>query len=496
MALCLASAAPFAVQAQPSGTEGGPPTPVAVCAKGLLGDALDLQQALTRALCHDPRTQQSWAQWQARAAQLELERAQAWPIVTASADLGSARQRQREVAETTFNKGGVGQAALELSWVLMDFGQQRAGERVAQHSVLAAAAAHDDAVMEVTLSTARAFFALAEAQAVVQELGNEARFADELMSQHGQRNATAKVSNDKAALAATQPAKGRTSASSTRSSPRRGQADATVVPPSKTDAMDAEMERLRVRTERSRATLERRLSRGAWLQARGTLAQQLGVPLQNGLVVRVEDSGADATLTESALDPLLEEVLRDHPSLRAARARLGAADAELDLARRSAAPRLTLQHAQRAGRDVLRSNSREASMGLQLDVPLFAGFARKHRESMAQAQLDAARAELRSAEQQVALQTWAAYQSLQTHAVATRQAANFEADAKALAAAEMASYRAGNSDLTDLLDSHKTATEATLARISSLTAWRLARVQLAASLGRLHQALGATATRP
>ena len=41
---------------------------------------------------HHPRTQQSWAQWQARTAELRLQRAEALPTGTASIGVGHARQ--------------------------------------------------------------------------------------------------------------------------------------------------------------------------------------------------------------------------------------------------------------------------------------------------------------------------------------------------------------------------------------------------------------------
>jgi outer membrane protein len=453
---------------------------------------LGLQQAITRALCNDPRTQQSHAQWQARAAQLELERAQAWPAITATANAGSARQRLRESGSVTVSKAGVGNAALELSWLLLDFGQSQANTQAARWNTLAAAASHDDAALEVAAAAAAAFFALAEAEGVMQVLTQEARFTDELLAQGAQRVASAGPGKSKAPARSTSGPKLRPpaapGAASARARPRLGEAESTAPAPTTEQALDTELERLQLRADQSRAALERRLARGNLVQARGNLTALLGLPLHTELYVQADDGGADPAWTESAVEPLLQEVLRDHPALRAARARLGAADAGLESAQRSAAPRVLLQHAQRAARDVLRSDSRERVTSLQLDVPLFAGFARKHRESQAQAEVAGARAELRGVEQQVALQTWSAFQSLQTHAVALRQAKTYEDDAKALLAGELASYRLGNSDLHDVLDAHTTVSEASLARISSLTSLRLARMRLAAALGRLHHA--------
>ena len=48
---------------------------------------LSLSDAVALALCHHPRTQQSWAQWQARTAELRLQRAEALPTGTASIGL-------------------------------------------------------------------------------------------------------------------------------------------------------------------------------------------------------------------------------------------------------------------------------------------------------------------------------------------------------------------------------------------------------------------------
>lgn len=459
--------------------------------------ALSLPDAVALALCHHPRTQQSWAQWQARTAELQLQRAEAGPTGTASLGVGHARQWLRDNDGRSRQSAAVGQAALELSWVLLDFGQQRAGEQSAQWAAVVAAASHDDTVLDVAQTTAQAFFALVEAEATLRVLVQEARFTDDLLAQHSRRrSAEAPAAEAPAASAvAARPAgkPDRPGAKARRSPPLPAPVEPAeeVEPPASSSmetVMNTVLERLQLRADQSRATLERQLAQGNLNEARGNLATQLGWPLQQALQVVSDDSTPDTVAEMGTVEALLDEVQREHPALRTARARLGVAEADLDVARRSTAPRLTLQHGQRLSRDIDRSRSRDTSLGLVLEVPLFAGSLRREREAVARAQLEAARAELRSSERDVALQTWSACQAMQTHATALRHAQAHEADAQALLVGQLASYRTDHSDLSDVLNAHSILSEAILARVASLSAWRQARIRLAAALGRLHLA--------
>jgi outer membrane protein len=473
------------------------------CEQRAPAQPLSLPDAVALALCQHPRTQQSWAQWQARTAELQLQRAEAGPTGTASLGMGHTRQWLRDNAGRSTQSANVGHAALELSWVLMDFGQHRAGEQSAQWAAVVAAASHDDTVLDVAQTTAQAFFALVEAEATLRVLVQEARFTDDLQAQHSRRRAAENAPSAPPAaqtrIAASQAVAkpGRNSAKARRSSPPPAPAELPEPPePSSMESvLNTVLERLQLRADQSRATLERQLAQGNLNEARGNLATQLGLPLQQALQVVSDDSTPDTVAEMGAVEALLDEVQREHPALRTARARLGVAEADLDVARRSTAPRLTLQHGQRLSRDADRSRSRDASLGLVLEVPLFAGSLRREREAVARAQLDAARAELRSSEREVALQTWSAYQAMQTHAQALRDAQAHEADAQALLLGQLASYRTDHSDLSDVLHAHTTLSEAILSRVTSLSAWRQARMRLAAALGRLHMAPATASSR-
>ena len=159
------------------------------CEQRAPAQPLSLPDAVALALCQHPRTQQSWAQWQARTAELQLQRAEAGPTGTASLGMGHTRQWLRDNAGRSTQSANVGHAALELSWVLMDFGQHRAGEQSAQWAAVVAAASHDDTVLDVAQTTAQAFFALVEAEATLRVLVQEARFTDDLQAQRTHRSA-------------------------------------------------------------------------------------------------------------------------------------------------------------------------------------------------------------------------------------------------------------------------------------------------------------------
>jgi len=128
---------------------------------------------------------------------------------------------------------------------------------------------------------------------------------------------------------------------------------------------------------------------------------------------------------------------------------------------------------------------RDSRVALQLAVPIFDGFAKHYQLKAAAAEVELASADLRSAEQRVALEVWQAWQTLQseTEALAgTEKLLGFAT--KSLEVAQ-GRFKAGVGSTLELLEAQRAMADAAQQRINALASWRATRLRLAASLGRI-----------
>ena len=429
------------------------PAEAALLAGGLAAQALvcpahpreglvDLGEVVLRALCSDPRTRQSWAQLAAQLAELMVERSARWPTVGASLAAGHSAQTSRTPGEPPSRQAGaVWDAALELRWVLVDFGQRAAREQAAELAVVAANGSHDDTVQAVTLAAVQAYFALVEAKARLAMLREAERFTRELLVE-------------------------------ARRPQRSG------------EALD-KLGQMQARTSLARQVLDLRQAEGDLALARGALAVRMGYPPNAVMDVPLPTLQAPDLQFDSTVESMISLAQEAHPALRAARARLGVARAELLQAERSDRPTIAATASQRRLRDVQALGLGERAVGVQVDIPLFAGQDRQHRVRRAEARVDEARAGLREAGQDAALAVWTAYQGLRAASASVRMAQRYQRSAEDLLSAELEAFRQGDSDMFDVLDAHDSVMSAASAYLSGLTGLSLGRLRLAASLGQL-----------
>ena len=140
---------------------GGPECP----AQGVVGAGpISLAEVVKRALCHDPRTRQAWAESRLQAARLGLARAAYLPTLNATLSRARTGQTIGQGGSTARNDGATRIAQLELGWNLFDFGQREANVESARQTLQAAVASQDLGVQTVFLDAANAYFALLAAQ--------------------------------------------------------------------------------------------------------------------------------------------------------------------------------------------------------------------------------------------------------------------------------------------------------------------------------------------
>ena len=407
---------------------------------------ISLGEVVKRALCHDPRTRQAWAESRLQAARLGVARAAYLPTLTASLSEARSGQTVSQGGASTRTDAGTRSTRLDLGWNLFDFGQREASVESARQTLQAAVASQDLGVQTVFLDAANAYFGLLAAQGElavareVERINLESFMAAEAKHAAGIGDLTSK---------------------------------------------------LQTQTAFAQAILARVRAEGALRNARGRLAVSIGESPQRPLTVEADDARLPDTDFVKGVADMLELAQQAHPELRAARARLDAARARSSAAGRAYLPTLSLSASRsHTGNDYAAAAvpdlaQRDSRVALQLAVPIFDGFAKHYQVKAAAAEVELASADLRSAEQRVALEVWQAWQTLQseTEALAgTEKLLGFAT--KSLEVAQ-GRFKAGVGSTLELLEAQRAMADAAQQRINALASWRATRLRLAASLGRI-----------
>lgn len=208
----------------------------------------------------------------------------------------------------------------------------------------------------------------------------------------------------------------------------------------------------------------------------------------------VGDGVAPTHEFEESVASLIEEARRTHPGVAAAESQLSAARAKIDQSRAEGLPRLSLvaqynynnqPTSLQLGYPVFPACHREWYLGLQVTIPVFAGFARTYQIRQAEAQTELQQDLLNEARQQAGLDVWTSDQSLRGATKNLDNSATLLTLAQRSYAAAQRRYQASVGGILELLVAQSALANAKKQRIQALTDWRSARLQLAAKLGRL-----------
>ncbi|WP_330566028.1 TolC family protein [Pseudomonas yamanorum] len=419
------------------------------CRMGELPEQLTLEEVIERALCADPKTRQAWASAKVQAAQVGVSQSAYLPRLDGSAGVGSKRSNldydndDLSRDDTQHQK----QASLNLSWTLLDFGRRGAALRNARELLVAANANQDAVLQDSFVRVADNYYQALAAQRSLAASVQVAQMADENL-----RAADAKFKAGAAALS----------------------------------------DQLQAQTAFSKARLSQERKAGALRNALGSLALLMGFAPETPLALADNLKVLPDVHFVTAVDDLLEQARKDHPSLLAARARLHAAEAALDQSRAEGRPTLSLtaglatsqlgQPDYPNGGDM---RQRDKSIGLELKIPLFEGFERTYRTRGALAGVERSQAEIADAEQQLSLEVWASYQALSVETQSLRRTSELVEQSRQTLEVIQGRYHSGVGSMLELLSALSAFADAEDQDIQSLSNWQSARLKLASSLGRL-----------
>lgn len=407
----------------------------APCATALPATALTPLDAVDLALCNHPQTREVWASARVQAALVGVARAGWLPNLDASA---SATRFQYD--DGSYNRRS---AALTLSWLLIDFGQRSANVENAQQLLNAAAATQDATVQSLFLAALQTYYTAQATQAAVISASEAERSAREAYQAADARY------------------------------------NVGVATPA---------DRLQAQTALSQATLNRIRAEGEARNGLGALANALGFEAQQKIVLAELPALPAELAFQKEVDAMIAEAQARRPDLKAAEAQLKAAEASVDLARAQGRPTVSLV-AGPSWQNTAGVVTQGGSIGLTLNVPIFAGFDTTYRVRSAAAQADVRAAQRDRIKNQIALDVWKSYQSLTTATQSLKTSADLVASAEQSERVALGRYKAGVGTVLDLLVAQSALASARLQRIQAQLDWNVYRATLAQSMGALDYTL-------
>lgn len=407
----------------------------APCATALPVTPLTALDAVDLALCNHPQTREVWASARVQAALVGVARAGWFPNLDASA---SATRFQYD--DGSYNRRA---AALTLSWLLIDFGQRSANVENAQQLLNAAAATQDATVQSLFLAALQTYYTAQATQAAVISASEAERSARESFQAADARY------------------------------------NVGVATPA---------DRLQAQTALSQATLNRIRAEGEARNGLGALANALGFEAQQKIALAELPALPAELAFQKEVDAMIAEAQARRPDLKAAEAQLKAAEASVDLARAQGRPTVSLA-AGPSWQNTAGVVTQGGSIGLTLNVPIFAGFDTTYRVRSAAAQADVRAAQRDRIKNQIALDVWKSYQSLTTATQSLKTSADLVASAEQSERVALGRYKAGVGTVLDLLSAQSALASARLQRIQAQLDWNVYRATLAQSMGALDYTL-------
>lgn len=402
------------------------------CADAMPAGALNLLEVVNLALCNNPQTRAVWAGALVQAAQIGVSKASYLPGATLSAS-GSR------------SSPGTGQRSygLTLSYLLYDFGTRAANLENARQLLDAATATQDSTVQAVFLQAVQSFY---QAQA------SQAALVAALESERAAKESFAAAEARYAAGSAT-PA-----------------------------------DKLQAQTAYSQATLNRITADGNLKNTSGSLANILGLDAHRNIALVAANTRIIPASFDGDVAALIDEARARRPDLQAAAAQVKAAEASADAARASGKPSISLTAStnQTSSAGI---TSHGSSVGVNLSVPLFSGFASTYRIRAAEAQVETQTAQLERLRLQVALDVWTAYQTLTTATQSLRTTADLLNSAEQSERVALGRYKAGVGSILDVLNAQSALASARQQRIQSTFNWNINRAALAQAMGNLDTGL-------
>ena len=405
---------------------------------------LSLEQAIDSALCHNAHIRAAWEN--IRAASAAVGVADSAFLPTLSANLGELNDRTGYPNSTLPGSESTGHTIYaSFDWRLFDFGGRLASRRAAK-SLLEAAIQTRDATIERVLGSAiDAYFSAVTAHAQLNGLAEDERIAEETVAST-QRRFTA------------------------------GQGSQNDV--------------LQARTALARSQLEHSRSINEYEKDRALLSYIAGIS-PGSLFELPDDVDVRTGMEEKDLGQWLQETQHNHPAILAAQANVVAAQQRVTAARSAGLPYVdwTADFYQNGfpNQGLASINSRVATVGVSVTIPLFDGFLTRHNVEEAKAAALVSEAQLDDTRDTTLMAVVEAYSNAQSALRNLEDSETLLSSAEAAFASSQRRYTQGATDIVELLSSQTALSAAKSERVRCISEWRAARLDLLSSAGILNR---------
>jgi outer membrane protein len=391
-----------------------------------LAELIDLAES------HNPDTRVAWQNAKIQAQRLGVAQSALFPTITA---LALARTlRQNDVYAGGFYRDTVGlfQPALNLDYLIFDFGRRSGSIDVAKAEMFAADFAFNDTHLKIIYQTTSTYYRLLNAMGQ-----QDAAKATLLNAQTVEKEAQSRLDHGLATLP---------------------------------DLLEAQ-------AASAQADFDLQAAIGVQETAQGDLATTLGLPPSANFQVQSIDNLPIPDTLSGTADEAVERALAQRPDLLQQFAQLKSADAQIQQERSNYFPSVSISGFGGLQRDWGQRDLTDAgyvqretwNVELGLRWTLFDGFRREHALAEAKAQRAAMLAEVGSLRNQISDEVWRAYSDAKTALRQKRAAAALVASADNSYAAALRSYDLGLRNLLDVVSAQRVLAQARSADVYART---------------------------
>jgi outer membrane protein len=257
---------------------------------------------------------------------------------------------------------------------------------------------------------------------------------------------------------------------------------------------------LQTRTALAQERLQLATLEGDLLSARGSVAAAMGFPANARFDIPHIGATDSVRAVIASVDTLINRAITQRPELAEARANAEALAQEVRVARSAGYPALTLSSSASYVRPLQGTSttaSRNSSLVLGLQIPIFNGFSRQYDLRSAREQYEAGLARTAETSLQLTTQVFASYAAAQTATQRVAAARDLLVSAQQSADVALGRYREGVGTIVDLLLARSALATARASEIQGRWEWQTAMAQLAHDVGSLdRRALVTPATPP
>jgi len=381
---------------------------------------------------HNPDTRVAWQEAKLRAQSLGVAESALFPTISAVALARTLRQN--DIYAEGFYRDTIGlfQPALDLNYLIFDFGRRSGAINGAKAEMFAADFAFNDTHRKIIYQVTASYYRLLNAMGQ-----RDAAKATLLNAQTVEKDAQSRLDHGLATLP----------------------------------------DLLETQAASAQADFDLQAAIGAQETAQGDLATTLGLPPSTKFQVQdISELPIPDALTDTA-DEAIDRALAQRPDLLEQVAKVRSADAAIQAVRSSYFPSLSFSGIGGLQRDYGQRNlfpgayaEREVwNVGLSLQWTLFDGLRREHALAEAKAQRAATQAQTATLRDQVSDEVWRAYSDAKTALRQKRAAAALLASADKSYTAALKSYDLGLRNLLDVVAAQRALAQARSADVFART---------------------------